>query len=259
MAGPKIKSLGKLKQYILRKLGHPVHTIEVTDEQLQDCIDDTLDDFTQFAYSGYTERYVPIKLLAGVQDYVLPYSVFAVLSVNDANMSMIGANMPSNMFSLNQFIAADLYRPGVAKIDLLGYELINQMTASIDLIFGKKQTFDFNSVSKILHLHGHVTSDTNTIVQMYQKLELDTTPKSVGATTYEEENIYDERWVKRMCVARTKLQWGQNIGLKYQGSVLPNGGSLNGEGIITMAQAEMEALTTELHDVYELPIDFFVG
>lgn len=257
MATPKIKSLGELKQYILRKLGYPVHSIEITDDQLQDAIDDTLEDYTQFAYSGVIERYFPLALLKGVQDYVMPYSTFGILTVNDANMSMIGANMPSNMFSLNQFIAADLYRPGVAKIDLAGYEMINQMTSSIDLIFGKKQTFDFNSISKILHLHATPALDDKVIVQAYLKLDLQGTPVSGGG--YEEEKIYDDKWVKRMATARAKLQWGNNIGLKYQGSILPNGGTLNGQGIIDQATAEIEVLTTELHDVYELPIDFFVG
>jgi hypothetical protein len=259
MASPRIQTLGGLKQYILRKLGYPLHQIEITDDQLDDAISDTLDDYTQCAYAGVTERFVGVQLLKGVQDYVLPYSVFAVLSVNDSTMSMIGANMPSNMFSLNQFIAADLYKPGVAKIDMVGYEMIQQMTASLDLIFAKKQTFDFNSISKILHIHGNITDDTKVVMQVYQKLELDTTPVSAGASTYEEEKIYDDKWVKRMCTARAKLQWGVNIGLKYQGSVLPNGGSINGQGIIDMATAEIEALTAELHDVYELPIDFFIG
>ena len=259
MATPKIKSTGELKQYILRKLGYPFHQIEISDEQLQDAIDDTLDDYVQFAYSGTIERYVPIQLLDGVQNYILPYSTFAVLSVNDANMSMIGANVPSNMFSLNQFIAADLYRPGVAKIDILGYELINQMTATLDMVFAKKISFDYNSISKILHLHAVPALDTKVIIQVYEKLDLKGTPVSAGASTYEEENIYNEPWIKRMATSRAKLQWGNNIGLKYQGSVLPNGGTINGQGVIDQGTAEIEALTAELHSIYELPIDFMIG
>lgn len=259
MATPNIKSLGELKQYILRKLGYPAHSIEITDEQLQDCIDDTFKDFTQTAYSGVLERYVPIQLIAGTQNYVLPYDVFAVLSVNDANMSMIGSNMPSNMFSINQFIAADLYRPGVAKIDIIGYEMINQMTSTLDMVFAKKMTFDYNSVSKILHLHGAVANDQKVIMQLYQKLDLTTTPTSAGSTRYEEENIYDEKWFQRMCTARAKLQWGINIGLKYQGSTLPNGGVINGQGIIEMAEREIEKLELELADTYTLPVDFYIG
>ena len=257
MANPRITSIGSLKQYILRRLGYPIHQIEITDEQMDDAIFDTIDLYSQFAYSGTNERYIPVKLIAGVQDYILPYSTFAVLSVNDSQMSMIGANMPSNMFSLNQFIAADLYKPGVAKIDILGYELINQMTSTLDIIFAKKQTFDFNSISKILHLHATPAMDTNVIIQMYQKLDLTGTPVSGGG--YEEEHIFDDRWVKAMATAKCKLQWGINIGLKYQGTVLPNNATLNGAGIIDMANAEIDKLDEELHLVYELPPDFYIG
>lgn len=259
MATPKIQSVAGLKQYILRKLGYPAHNIEITDEQLQDCIDDTLDDYLPVAYSGVNERYIPIKLIAGVNNYVLPYNTFAVVSVNDANMSMIGSNMPSNMFSINQFIAADLYRPGVAKIDIMGYEMINQMTSTLDLIFAKKITFDFNSISKILHLHGNVAVDQTVIIQVYQKLDLDSTPISAGASRYEEENIYNEKIIKRLATARAMKQWGTNIGLKYSGSVLPNGGTINYEGISAQAEKEIEACLLEIEDQFRLPIDFMVG
>jgi hypothetical protein len=259
MAQPKINSIGGLKQYILRSLGYPAHTIEITDEQLDDVIDDTVQDYVQFAYSGVTEIYIPITVIKDVQDYILPYEIFAVLGVNDANMSMIGANLPSNMFSMNQFIAADLYRPGVAKIDLAGYEMINQLTSSIDIIFAKKKTFDFNCVSKVLHLHGKVHDDENIILQCYQTLTVDTTEVSAGSMTYVENNIYNDRWVKRMATAKAMLQWGKNIGLKYLGSALPNGGSLNGDGIMNLANTQIEKLEAELHDRYELPVDFFVA
>ena len=260
---PKINSVNGLKQYVLRRLGHPVHQIEITDDQLQDAIDDTLDDYRMYAYSGVVERFLPIKLMKGIQEYLLPYSVFAVINVADANMSMLGASLPSNLFSINQFIAADLYRPGVAKIDLLGYDMINQLTAGMDIVFGRKKTFDFNSISKILYFHGTVMADENVFIQVYQKLDLEKTPDPTldqnAPVRYLEENVYNEPWIKRMTTARAKLQWGINIGLKYQGSVLPNGGTLNGQGIIDQAEAEIEKLTEELHTAYELPIDFFIG
>jgi hypothetical protein len=255
----RITSSNALKQYILRKLGYPAHQIEVTDEQMDDCIYDAIQLYTERAYAGTVERYLPITILQGVQDYILPYNTFAVLSVNDNQMSMIGANMPSNMFSLNQFIAADLYKPGVAKIDILGYEMINQMTSTLDLIFAKKQSFDYNSITKILHLHGTPQENTNVILNVYQKLALDGTPSLGGVVAYEEENIYDERWFKGYVTSLVKKQWGVNIGLKYQGSVLPNGGSINGEGIITQAETEIEKALEVLEDTYVLPPDFMVG
>lgn len=260
MAGPIIKSLNELKQYILRKLGHPLHQIEITDDQLNDAINETFKDFTQIAYGGYNERIIPVKLLTGIQNYILPYSTMSVIDVSDVNMSMIGSSNPANLFSMNQFIAADLYRAGgVGKIDLLGYELINQMTSSVDMIFARKISFDYNYVSKTLHLHGSIYNDQPVFITTFQRLELDTTPVSAGAIRYEEENIYDERWFQKMCVAKSKLQWGINVGLKYQNSVLPNGGSINGQGIIDMAEKEIEKLELQLDSEYTPPIQFFMG
>jgi len=255
---PRIQTTNGLKQYILRKLGIFGHTVELTDENLEDAINDTVDDWLQYAYSGVNERYYPIQLVGGVQDYLLPYDVFSILACYDANMSSIGANLPSNLFSLNQFIAADLYRPGVAKIDLLGYVEIQMMTDSLDLVFGKKKTFDFNCVSKILHFHAQVPQDEKVILHCYRKLDLNQTPLSAGSTIDAEDNIYNERWVKRMAEARAMMQWGVNIGLKYQGSILPNGGQMNGQGIITMADQKIKELEQELQR-YELPTDFFIG
>lgn len=260
MAEPKIYTRTALKDYIIRQLGGDANNIELTDNNLEDAINDTLDDYLPRAYSGVIERYIPVQLLEGVQDYILPYPVFAVLSVNDAVGTMMGASMPANLFSINQFIAADLYRPGAAKIDLLGYEMINEMVSTLELIFTKKVTFDFNSISKKLHLFATPGIDTKVIIHTYQKLDLEGTiaVSGVSGNRYHEENIYNERWIKRMCVAKAQLQWGKNL-LKYTGSVLPNGGTLNGDFIYNEAKENIERYMQELHDEFELPCDFFIG
>ena len=172
MSEPKIHSVDGLKSYILKKLGSPVVNVELTDDQLQLVIDDTLDDYIPRAYSGVQEKYVPIKLLAGIQDYLLPYDTFAVIEVNTQNSSSFAQGSVSNLFSMNQFIAADLYRPGMAKIDMLGFEMINEMVASLDVIFSKKETFDYNSISKILHIHSKIDADTPAIIKSFEKLDL---------------------------------------------------------------------------------------
>jgi hypothetical protein len=86
MAEPKISTVAGLKAYILRQLGSPVVNVELTDDQLQDSIDNTLDDYIPNAYSGVVERFVPIKLIEGTHQYILPYDVFAVLGVHSVEM-----------------------------------------------------------------------------------------------------------------------------------------------------------------------------
>ena len=197
--------------------------------------------------------------MSGIHEYMLPYDVFAVLSVNSVTLLGLGTGNASNMFSMNQFVAADLYKPGVAKIDMIGYEMINEMIETMGIIFSSKLTFDFNSVTRVLRIPGEVfNSESKCVIQVYRKLELEGSVDPMNPTRYLEQNLFDEKWVKRMSTARAQLQWGKNL-MKYTGSTLPNGGTLNGDKIYDEAKYDVEALTLQLHEEYELPADFFVG
>jgi len=268
---PRIYSKESLKQYIFRKLGSPVVNIELTDDQLDDAIADTLDEFLIRAYSGITETFVPIQLKQGIQQIVLPYDVFAVLSVNSASMGGIGSSAGplTNPFHINQFIAADLYSGGAGKIDLVSYELTFEMIETLNLLLGNRITFDFNTNSKVLTIHDNIVTDTNSILHIYKLLTpkeslkpnpnynpLD--PTSPQQLMTEETNIYDNKWVKRMALERARYQWAVNL-MKYEGSVLPNGGTINSSGIMSLAESAIEKLLVELSTEWELPADFFVG
>ena len=254
MAGPIIKTRAELIQYVLRKLGSPVVNIEITPDQLDDAVNDTLDDYLPRAYSGVEERFLLIQLEAGKQEYVLPYDVQAVLDVHDGPSEIMTSNH-SDLFSLNQFIAADIYRGGVSKIDLVTYELTNELVSTMQILFSKKQTFDFNAISKKLFLFATPPATTGMILHVYRKVEPAEDPDVPGA---EKTNVYDQKWIKRMVVERARYQWGVNL-MKYAGSVLPNGMTLNADAIKATAEVEIEKLMEQLHDEYELPVDFFIG
>jgi hypothetical protein len=255
MAEPRIASKEALKAYIVRRLGGEAVNIELTDPNLEDCIADSIDEYLPIAFSGVIERFIPITLMKGYNDYILPYDVFAVTAIHSVGMLGVGTTAPANLFSMNQFIAADLYKPGTAKIDLLGYELINEAIATMDIMFSQKLSFDFNSISKILHLFADAT-DMTVMLQVYKKLDIQGTAVSAGK--YAEENIYNEKWIRNMCVAKSQKQWAQNF-LKYGGSILPTGGVLNVEFLYNEAKDREKELMESLKDEYQLPIDFFIA
>jgi hypothetical protein len=255
MAGPRIASKDDLKAYILRQLGGEAVNIEMTALNLDDCIADSIDEYLPVAFSGVIERFIPITLLKGYNDYILPYDVYAVTMIHSVGMLGLGTTSPANLFSMNQFIAADLYKPGTAKIDLLGFELVNEAIQTMDIMFSKKISFDFNCISKILHLFAS-EEDQTVMLQVYKKLDLSGTAVSGGR--YAEENIYNEKWVRNMCVAKSQKQWAQNL-LKYGGTVLPNGGVLNAEFLYNEAKERVKELMEDLQNNYVLPTDFFIA
>ena len=52
---PTIRSLKELKDWVLLKLGAPLITVELTDEQLNSCIGDAIAVYSKYAY--FPEKY----------------------------------------------------------------------------------------------------------------------------------------------------------------------------------------------------------
>lgn len=252
---PRLQSKADLKQYILRKLGSPVINIEITDDQMDDNIDDTLEQYMQRAYSGVQERYVLIPILKEKTSYQLPYDVFAVLEIMGQGMLGITNNTPSNLFSLNQYIASDLYR-GSGKIDLMTYEMTNQMIQNLQLIFTNKITYDFNCITKELNLFAEPQGDQMCMLHYYQKIG-NTTVVQPDGTEVDSSNIYNELWIRNMAYRRCQYQWAMNL-TKYNGSALPNGLQLDVPTILNEAKEAITTLEEQLSWL-ELPIDFMIG
>lgn len=250
--GPRIKTKSDLKAFILRNLGSPVIEIEITSDQLDDQIDNTLELYFQRCYAGVAERYLPLDVVIGQQTYLLPYDIFAVVQIHSMELGGIANNAPSSLFSLNQFVAADLYR-GSGKIDLLTYETVNQMLATLDIEFSRKITYDYNVITKELYLFEPPT--VNQVVLLRSYIKIAPVEDEHG---HEVTNIYNELIIRKLATEYCRKQWGHNL-MKYGGSVLPNGLMLNANDILQEANTNIQQLELDLHEQYELPIDMMIG
>jgi hypothetical protein len=249
---PRIKTKADLRAYVLRNLGSPVIEIEITPDQLDDQIDNALELYLQRCYAGVAERYLPLDVKINEQTYVLPYDIFAVVEVHSMELGGIANNAPSSLFSLNQFVAADLYR-GSGKIDLLTYELVNQMLATLDLEFSQKITYDYNVITKELYLFQPPTVNQVVLLRSYVKVA-----PVEDEHGNEISNIYNELIIRRLATEYCRKQWGHNL-MKYGGSILPNGLIINANDILQEANTNIQILEEQLHDMYELPIDMMIG
>jgi hypothetical protein len=75
----KIDSLDKVKDWILTKLGYPLNTIEINDNQLNSCIGDAIRIFSRYAY--FPEQYLTVNLKDYVPGVGIDLSEFKVMSV----------------------------------------------------------------------------------------------------------------------------------------------------------------------------------
>ena len=70
--------------------------------------------------------------------------------------------------------------------------------------------------------------------------------------------VYNDSFLKRYVVAKTKKQWGQNL-IKYQGVKLPGWTELNGRQIYEDGDLELRELEQNMLSTYEVPVLDMIG
>jgi hypothetical protein len=243
---PVLASAADLKAYIRRQLSHSYIKVEVEDAQYTDIIDDTIYRFRERATDGYTEKYLILSVTAGSQEFDLKTTflgdeVASILEARDAT------NLFPSMFSTD-YIAMSSYMQSTSSfgLGLLDIEIIRQHLQNLEYMLKVMPSYTFNPLTKKLRFHEKFKADKNLLLQTYCYL---------SAT---EAGLYNQTWIKRMCVAKARYQWAMNA-MKYNGSVLPNGLVFNVDGILNEAKEEMQKCEEQLENEYTEPLDFFVG
>ncbi|MNC16776.1 hypothetical protein D3C76_692750 [compost metagenome] len=83
-----------------------------------------------------------------------------------------------------------------------------------------------------------------------------TTADPQAGAVFFNQGIYNNRWLKDMATAYTKLQWGTNL-KKFSGQPLPGGVQINGQQMYDEANAEIIELRKELMLLSE-PLPFYL-
>ena len=90
---PGIKTIEQLKDWVLTKLGYPLVSVELTDEQLNSCIADALSIYSKYAYTP--ERYLTVNLKYYQPGKGLDLHEFNIMSVKNIGLQR------DNVFGMN--------------------------------------------------------------------------------------------------------------------------------------------------------------
>jgi hypothetical protein len=164
----------QFKDYCLRRLGFPVITINVDDDQVEERIDDALQFFNDYHFDGVQRMYMKHQLtLEDIERrwiYVPDAVTFVtgVLPFDDSNSSI-------NMFDLRyQLRLHDLY--DFTSVSYVSYEITMQHIRSLNLLFSGTPQFRFNRHQNKLFLDikwDNMRPGEYVIVDCYRKLEPD--------------------------------------------------------------------------------------
>jgi hypothetical protein len=271
MAIPSTKAT--LKTYCLRALGYGVIDINVSDDQVDDRLDEALQYFAQYHYDGIERMYLKHQItqteidraktdasvtatdksdgsitadwLEGNGYIPIPDTIVSVVQVfpfdDSSTNSMFDIRYQMRLNDLYDFSSTSIiqYQMTMQHIDYLSHIL----TGEVPIRFNQHQ----NRLYLDMDWSNGVGADEYIIIECYRKLD---------PTTW--TDIYDDIYLKRYATTLIKRQWGANLS-KFNGVQMLGGVTMNGADIFTQAQEELQRLEEQIQLSFETPIDYMVG
>jgi len=260
------------KDYCLRALGFGVIDINVSDDQIDDRIDEGLQYFAQYHYDGIEKMYLKHQLTAaeitrartnittsatdsldstitanwaeGANWIPVPQAVVSVLQVFPFDDSST-----NNMFDVRyQLRLNDMY--DFSSTSVINYQMTMDNLDMLSHILVGETPIRFNQHQNRLYIDMDweaVTEDEFIVIECYRKLD----PASYT-------DIFDDIYLKRYTTALIKRQWGANLS-KFSGVAMLGGVTMNGETIFSQANEEIQRLEEQIQLTFELPVSGMIG
>lgn len=230
MAQPNTRQ--EFADYVLRKIGAPVIQINVSEEQVEDRIDEAVSFWRDYHYNGSQLIYIKHKITQEDKDngYIeLPKQILGISRVFDLSSSV---STGSGIFNVNyQFVLNNLD-------DIIGYNMqhyymtMQHLELLQDILVGAPLIRYQRYVNKL-----RIDTDSdNLVVGEYIIIEA---YDVIDPSTYTE--VWSDRWLQNYTSALIREQWGLNL-TKFSNMQLVGGVSFNGEQILSEARADREKM-----------------
>ena len=232
---PRLALINQCKQL----LGYPMVNIELTNEQINQCIDLAIQVVRQSSEIAYDREYISIKTYPGQQTYYLnnlansEYKIVDVLRI--IRWDLFGLD---NMDTYSSQLLIDNYIQPLSTFDCTGMWMWYSMAEQLDKIFVNEISYTWNEQSRLLKMFRSLKQNESALLEC-----------SLERT--EESLITDRRvglWLKLYTVATMKEMLYQVRG-KYAQLPGANGGlTLNGDALLAQGIAEKEKLMLDLRN-----------
>ena len=239
-----------LKEYCLRRLGHPVIEINVDEEQCDDRVSDALQYFAEYHFDGVekvflkhtiTQDDIDNEYIAMADPVISVIRVLPIPNFNAFQTGFFNEEFQLRIQDLNTFTGSSL----------INWQMSLQNWSMVDHLFTVTPTIHFNRKQNKVYLETNWADKFSVgdilIVEAYRILD---------PTTYTE--IYDDMFLKKYTAALIKRQWGENL-KKFEGVQLPGGVTLNGKTIYDEAVEEINKIEEEMNMKWELPPTGLLG
>lgn len=224
------------KQFCLRKIGAPVIQINVSDEQVEDRIDEAIGWFNDYHYNGSEHVYFKHQITQqNIDDrYIeIPAGSLELGVTRIFNLSS-SISSGSGMFNVSyQFVLNNLD-------DITGYSIQNYYMTMQHLQFLQEVLVGV----PLIRFNKHINK---------LRIDMDWNKMKIGdfiiiegynVVNGDYSDIWGDRWLQRYASTLIREQWGLNI-TKFSGMQLVGGVQFNGEQILSEAREERQRMEEE--------------
>ena len=271
MATPTSKAT--FKSYCKRALGFGVIDINVSDDQVDDRVDEALQYFSQYHYDGVERMYLKYQITQDDIDRSVTNSTTTATDKLDSTITASfseGKNfipMPDSVLSVIQIFPFsnaqtnsmfdiryqlrlnDLY--DFSSTSIIHYQMTMQQLDLLEHVLVGEVPIRFNQHQNRLYLDmdwEEINADEYLIIECYRKVDPDTYT-----------DIYDDMYLKRYATALIKRQWGANLS-KFNGVATLGGVTMNGADIYSQSIEEINKLEEEIKEgAFSTPINYMIG
>lgn len=239
-----LASRNDLKAYILRRLGSGVVDVEITEEQIQDIIDDTLQRFSEEVQDGVEEVISLLNIPKNSTEITLGDDI---MGINDVFYSTGKLRKSDSLdpFDYNVYMSdiwKNLYNTdGTVQTMYITKSYFEELRD----MFNSDLSFSFNHQTKKLTLLQNVPSDTILAMTVYKN-------------TLDDNKIWNHQFIKKYSTGLAWNQWGDNIS-KYNGSVLVGGMTINSDNMKQNAETLLQEAEDNIQDKWTTPLGIFLG
>ena len=236
----KIDTVEKVKDWLLVKLGYPLQTVELDDNQLKSCIGDAIRIFTRYEY--HPDSYLTVNLKYYKPGEGLDLHDFHIMSVKDISTSRdaIFGSQPDMFFGMYAYMGQGQGSPmyAMGNSNPVGmWTLYHNAHEFYDLskkMCGSNPDFYYDKVTQHLRLmpEPHLPPNVDRYILLTVNAEL---PMS---------EYYGNDTVLRLALAEAKMLVG-TIRKKFSGTALLGGGTLDTD-IYNEGKEEKDKILEEL-------------
>ena len=237
------------KNYVLRSLGYPVIEINVSDDQVEDRIDQALKYYGDYHFDATERTYYKHQVTDAdkVNKYItLPENIIGAVSIFSIGDPSVRSD---DLFNIRYQIALnDLYT--LTSVSLVPYYMVMQHLATIqELLVGRQPIRFTRHRNRLMVDMDWATLNTGEylLVEAYEVID----PEIYT-------DVWGDRWLALYAEQLIKRQWGTNL-KKYDGMQMPGGITFNGQKIYDEADADIKRMEEEMIMSYSLPVMDMVG